>query len=353
MQVPLPFLLRRENIVRYEGGEVLILDRRHYPFRTEFVRCRDFQEVATAIEEMVTQSSGPRYCAGYAMVQTARTASGLRTQNALRLVREAAMRLVAARPTNAGVRLIVRRMEDEVRTALDIGKNAEESLLSVMESEWTARDERGRATAHAAASIIEDGTRILTHCWPETGGLAYALILAVEQGKRIQAYCTETRPYLQGARLTADVIAEIGIPTTVVTDGMPAHLMSARMVDCFFAGADRVTMDGHLINKIGTLQIAVAAHYFGVPFYSFTPAPDPTAPSVDAVPMEDRDPVDTLQCRGVRTATPRAVGYYPAFDVTPPTLIRGFVTPHGVFLPQSLRDQFGLAPMPTKKDGMS
>lgn len=339
--VPIPFLNRPANIVRYEDGEVRILDRRAYPFERSFVRCTTVEEVARAIETMVTQSHGPGPTAGYGMALAARAARGDSAARQREALAAAARRLVATRPTNGGIRIVVAAMlEVAIRALVDGGDaaagaeglDAEAAILAAMDG-WWARDlAASRAIGRAGAPLIADGDRILTHCWGDAP-IVHVLREARLAGRHFEAVCTETRPYLQGARLTADAIAELGVPVTLITDGMPAALMSRGGIATFFAGADRVTMDGHWVNKVGTLGIAIAAARFGVPAYAVGYAPDPAAPDPSSVVIEERDPEEVLHCRGIRTATERAVGFYPAFDVTPPDLVTGFVFERGVFAP--------------------
>jgi methylthioribose-1-phosphate isomerase len=335
----LPFIFQRENVVRYEDGVVWILDRRVYPFETRFERCATYEDVARAIEQMVTQSGGPGLAAGYGMAQSARQSADLSAQGIAAELETAAQRLINTRPTNNHIRVMVNRMRDAGQAALAKGESAEHKILALMEEAFAERHRRGMALGAAGASLIADGDAILNHCWAESG-IVYTLYVALQQGKRLTAYCSETRPYLQGARLTADAIADMGIPTTVITDNMPAHLMSKGMLSTFFAGADRVTMDGHVVNKIGTLQLAICTHHYGIPFYAFCFGPDRQAPTPASVIIEERDPEDVLHCLGRRTATLKARGYYPAFDVTPPDLVTGLVTDRGVFAPGALADYF-------------
>ena len=188
-----------------------------------------------------------------------------------------------------------------------------------------------------AANLIEDGDSILTHCWADTT-IVYTMVNVLEQNKKIRVYCDETRPYLQGARLTANAVSEMGIPTTVITDNMPAHVMSLGRVNKFFAGCDRLTLDGHCFNKVGTLGVAICAHHFGIPVFIYSLGPDPRSPHPGDVINEERDPKESLYCLGHRTATEGVSGYYPAFDVTPPQFISGIVTDKGVFSPFDLKN---------------
>ena len=204
----------------------------------------------------------------------------------------------------------------------------------------------GRATSPAsrslgehAAALIPDGATVLTHCWAETY-LTETVAAVLRAGKRIDAICTETRPYLQGARLTAESLAEMGVATRLITDGMAAHLMSRGEVTVFVTGADRVAMDGAVVNKIGTLQIAIAAHTFGVPFLALVQAPDRHAPTAADVELEDRDGREVLHCLGRRTASERVTGIYPAFDVTPARFVSAVVTDRGRFAPTDVASYF-------------
>jgi methylthioribose-1-phosphate isomerase len=335
----LPFLIQPHNVVHYEDGEVFVLDRRLYPFDRSFVRCKDFEETAKAIEDMVTQSEGPGYTAGYAMVQAAHWAANLKSDARYELLRRAAHRLVDTRPTNNHIRLMVQRMLRRATEALDQGENPEAALLVAMDQEWKKRHDRAMALGRYASAVLQDGDTILNHCWAESG-IVYTAYVALQLGMRLEAYCTETRPYLQGARLTADALSEMGIPTTVVTDGMPAHLMYRGRISKFMTGADRVTMDGHVVNKIGTMPLALASHHFQVPYFAFCYGPDPEAASADNVEIEERNPDEVLRCLGTRTATLRARGSYPAFDVTPPEFVSGVITDRGVFSPYALAAYF-------------
>src|SRR4051812_42672572 len=282
---------------------VRILDRRVFPFERSWVTCRTYDDVARAIEQMVTQSLGPMFAAAGGMTLAAREAdrSGTGEQRREKMA-AAAARLVATRRTNNAIRDVVAELLDVAGTALDAG----EPLGPVVEQAAREIGERSRAGyrelgAHAAA-LIPDGATLLTHCWAETY-LTETVAAVLRSGRRLQAVCTETRPYLQGARLTAESLAEMGVPTTVITDGMAAHLMSRGEITVFMTGADRVCMDGSVVNKVGTLQIAVAAHAFGVPYVALVRAPDPQASGPDDVDLEDRDGEEVLRCLGTRTAS--------------------------------------------------
>lgn len=337
--IPLPFISRNENTARYEDGEVLILDRRVYPFKVEFVRCRTVEDVAIAIEEMVTQSYGPGLAASYAMVLAARAGKDKSFLEQRSGLEQAAARLIQTRPTNNLIKVKVDHLLEKAVHSLQGGLDMELELLSAISQDLEATHQRAAALGQFGASLIHNGDAILTHCWPDSS-LVYTAMTALNEGKRLRAYCSETRPYLQGARLTADALGEMGVDTTVITDNMPAALMSKSMITSFFAGSDRVTMSGHVVNKVGTLQIAICAKTFRVPFYAFIYGPDRSALTPDNVVIEERNPDETLYCLGQRTATLRAKGYYPAFDVTPPQYVTALVTDRGIFSPYSAWDYY-------------
>lgn len=320
--------------VRLTDDGVYILDRRVFPQRREWVRCEDVEEVARAIEDMVTQSSGPYFAALWAMVLAAREAIDLDGPDAQAYLERAGERLIATRPTNNHLRKAVHAVLSTV----------EGTGAALVESTWrgaVAGDERYRSRSRAlgrhTAALLTDGATVLTHCWADLY-LVGLVTGAREAGKELSFYCTETRPYLQGARLTAETLAELGVDTTVITDSMGAALLADGEVDALVTAADRVTMDGHVINKIGTLGLAVAAHAFEVPFHAMVQAPDRLAPTAADVPIEYRSGSEVLAAAGV--ANPAIRGHYPAFDITPPRFVTSVVTDRGAFDPDRLGDYY-------------
>lgn len=323
--------------VHLDDDGVRILDRRVFPFERKWVHARTVEEVARAIESMVTQSSGPYFAALWAMVLAAREAEGLDEDAAHEHLRAAARRLIATRPTNDHQRQAVTRVLDAVSSASG-GQLVDAAMAGARAGDADYR-ERSRALGEAAADLLPDGGRVLTHCWGDLY-LTETVAAAQRRGKRLEFFCTETRPYLQGARLTAETLAEMGVATTLVTDGMGAALFQGGEVDALVTASDRVTMDGHVINKVGTLQLAASAHAFGVPFHALAHAPDAQAPSGDAVPIEHRDGAEVLSTLGMRTASDRVAGRYPAFDVTEPRFVTTVVTDRGPFAPHRVADYY-------------
>ncbi len=192
--VPIPFINRPENIVRYEDGAVLILDRRAYPFERSFVRCATYEEVARSIEAMVTQSLGPGPSAGYGMALAARAAVGRSARAQAKALEAAARRLVATRPTNNHIRLVVAEMLGVALAAVATGADAEAAVLASMERLWARHEAASRAVGRAGAPLVRDGDTILTHCWADAP-FVHVLREARLAGRAFDVICTETRPY--------------------------------------------------------------------------------------------------------------------------------------------------------------
>lgn len=333
----LPFLVQPDNVARYEDGKVLILDRRDYPFKKEFVVCDSYSDVARAVLDMVTQSGGPFYATAWGMVQAAHRIKGAPTKKQIDVMEDAASVLGTARPTNNSILYLANAMLNVAKETLLKDGDIEAALFDYAKELVIKNYSDSSRLGEYAAHLIHDGDGILNHCWAETS-IVYTMIHAKRQGKKIHAYCDETRPYLQGARLTADAISEIGVPTTVICDSMAGYAMRQGLIQCFFSGADRVTRSGHVINKVGTFQAALCAHFYGLPYYAFCHGPDPKAFTDEDVVIEERDPDESLYCLGHRTATANVTGYYPAFDVTPPELVSAIITQKGVYSPYNIED---------------
>jgi methylthioribose-1-phosphate isomerase len=336
----LAFMLKRENIAWYQDGVVRILDRRVYPGKVEFVVCKDYGEVAQAISDMVTQSGGPWLAALQAMVMTAYQVEGKPVKDAKAMLREAAYAVTHARPTTSE-RMVatVQKVLDHAAAALEAGEALGASTEAYVLERVDAIYARARTIGENVVDLLPDKVTILTQCFAEWL-IGCTLLVCQERGKEVSLICPETRPYLQGARLTASVAHDMGIPVTVVTDNMPGYLLSQRIPDVFICAADVVTLDGHVVNKIGTYQIALAAHENSIPFY-VTSTPSADNPTIDTVTIEERDSEDVLYAMGVRTAMEGVKGYYPAFDITPPKLVSAIVTEKGVFSPYDLKTYWG------------
>jgi methylthioribose-1-phosphate isomerase len=335
----LPFLLQYENVAYYRDGEIFVLDRRVYPACEEFVRCRNYQEAARAIADMVTQSGGPRLVASLGMVSAAREARNLPLEEARLLLQQAAYTLSHARPTTSkDLALQVEALRELAENALARGEDPEQAVFAQVYQILNERYRNARKLATFCVDLLPEKVTILTQCFAETL-IGFTLLVARERGKEVSLIVPDTRPYLQGARLTASVACDMGVPVTVITDNMPAYILSRRMAQVFISAADVITLDGHVVNKIGTFQIALAAHYHGVPYYVLG-NPSRGHAKIDSVVIEERDPQEVLHAMGVRTTKPGVAGYYPAFDITPPHLVGAVVTSKGVFSPYDLARHF-------------
>lgn len=338
----LAFLLRYENIAWYEDGAVRILDRRIYPIRIESVVCHRHEEVAKAIFDMVTQSGGPYTAASMGMALAAYEARELPDDEYRDYMEKAAYTLSHARPTTAErMKRVVERALGVLDKALeegvsrqDIPERLRNDAIARLNENYTRYD---RIAAHLADMIPMNGT-VMTQCFAETI-IGTLLRECRKRGSAVKMICPETRPYYQGARLTASVAQDMGFDTTVITDNMPAYTMKMKKVDVFTSAADVITMDGYVVNKVGTFQIALAARYWGIPYFA-TGTPNPAHPDIDSVEIELRDPALVTESMGLKHTLAGVKGYYPAFDVTPPKLVDGIVTDKGILPPYDLKSYF-------------
>ena len=335
----LPFLLRYENVAWYENGKVRILDRRIYPTEIRFVECVSYREVAKAIADMVTQSAGPYTAAGMGMALAAFEVKDKDAESQRAFLKQASCDISHARPTTANrMSIVTEGCFKAAEEALSAGKNVIEAIFNRTIDSLNRRYGTMEKVGEYLASLFpKDGT-VLTQCFGETI-VGMMLRAAKKTGNALKLYCAETRPYLQGARLTSSCCYEMGFDTTVITDNMVAYAMQNKGIDVFTSAADTIARSGHIANKIGTFQIAILAKHFGIPYF-VTGIPDADKMSAADIVIEERDPSLVLSSGG-RANTLRGVkGIYPSFDVTPPHLISGVVTDKGVFTPYTLNDYF-------------
>lgn len=324
-----------------EGGGADILDRRVYPHEISWVHCATVDDVATAIRDMVTQSSGPLFAATAGLVLAARSVAELPVGTAHDRLREAGALLAATRPTNNHVRDVVATVLGVLDTPA--GSEGGRALVDAVTAAAAAADahyrEASMALGRHTAELIPDGATVLTHCWADWF-LVGTVLAAQAAGKTLEFVCTETRPYLQGARLTSATLVEMGYAPTLITDGMVATVMGSGRVDVLLTASDRVTLDGYVVNKVGTLTAAIAAHHFGIPYLAMVDHPDPQSPTIADVHIEERDGADLLSFAGRPTAAPGVTGLYPSFDATPPELVTKIVTDRGAFDPTDVGSYF-------------
>lgn len=337
----LAYLLRYENIAWYKDGVVRILDRRIYPYEKRSVECHTHMEVAQAVTDMVTQSGGPFLAVQMGMALASYEVSGKPAEEQLKFLEQAALTLANARPTTSGkFKAMTERSLNIARIAIDNGRDATESIVEDAIETINRRYKKIRSIAiHLVAQFPQEGV-VMTQCFAETI-VGMMLLECRRQKKRIRFIVPETRPYLQGARLTASVISDMGFEVHVITDNMPAWIMKREEVDVFTTAADVITMDGHVVNKIGTFQIALAAAYHNIPYF-VTGTPSLEHVDMDSVIIEERNVKEVKEHLGKNVVEAGVQAYYPAFDITPPKLVNGVVTPKGMYSPYDLKTYYSI-----------
>jgi len=329
--------------VEWKNGVVRMIDQRELPRRLVVAEFSDYREVAKAIREMVVRGAPAiGAAAAFGLALAARKSPARTREELLADLEEAAEVLRATRPTAVNLSWAIERMLARARS-LERGDVEEMARALEREAQAIADEdvETNRRMGAYGAELIEDGDNILTHC--NTGALAtvdYGTALGVirtahEQGKRIHVWVDETRPRLQGARLTAWELMELGIPMTLIADNAAGHLMRTGKVDIVLVGADRIARNGDVANKIGTYKLAVLARENGIPFYSVAPTStiDLSIASGEEIPIEERDAQEVTHIGGVPIAPEGVRAYNPAFDVTPHRYITGIVTEKGIVYP--------------------
>ena len=306
-----PPFLKHRNISRIEGNVLYITDRRKLPFSYEEVSCRSASEAASAIKDMVTQGGGPLETALNALLLTYRKGED---------VEEAVRILAASRPTNTTMSRTLYGIMERYRS----GEDMEELVAGT----FSYYDRLYDAVSDTGSSLISDGDGILTRCFPEHTFLL-SVYKAARNGRRAVVYVPETRPYLQGARLTEPSLRALGIECYLIPDAMNAHLMAEGKVDKVMTAADLVLSDRTVVNKVGTLSDAVAARYYGIPYYAFSVGID-EGRSRDDIVIEYRDGESLRSIGGVRTADEHAEALYPCFDIIESDLVAGIVTEGGI-----------------------
>lgn len=331
------FMLRYENVAWYEEGRVRILDRRVYPVEVSFVYCSSYVEVAKAIRDMVTQSAGPYTACGMGMALAAYECRNKSEEKQLEFMKEAAHALTYARPTTSNrMGKVCRNSLKVFEDALAEGRDADKAIFDLTIESLNRRYSTMTVVGKHLVSLMEDNFNVMTQCFGETI-VGTMLREAREKGLNLRLWVPETRPYFQGSRLTASVCHDMGFDTTVITDNMVSQVLKEKEINIFTSAADSITMDGYVVNKIGTYQIAISSKYHHVPYF-VTGIPDIDKSSIDEVKIEYRDEREVLEARGVRNAMDGVKGYYPSFDITPPHLVSGVVTDKGIYTPYNLKE---------------
>ncbi len=327
--------------IRWADGRLLLLDQSRLPAQEVWLELTDAADVAAAIKEMrVRGAPAIGVAAAYGVALAART-SQARDMAAFREDLEGAIALLrATRPTAVNLFWAVERMR-AVAAGCRTPDEARARLLAEAMAIQMQDVEANRRIGRLGAELVPDGATVLTHC--NAGALATAgygtalgVIRAVrEAGKQVRVVADETRPLLQGARLTAWELVRDGIPVTLIADTAAGALMRRGLITCVVVGADRIAANGDVANKIGTYQVAVLAREHGIPFYVAAPTStlDLSLASGDAIPIEERRPEEVTRLQGVPIAPDGVEVLNPAFDVTPAAYVTAIITERGVARP--------------------
>lgn len=337
-QAMLRCLGRLPEVLRWEGDRLLLLDQRRLPLEQAFLSCTRVDEVIEAIATLAVRGAPAiGVAAAYGMALAARSGQALAAHAAHLALVEAGTRLKASRPTAVNLAWAVQRILAEApaqSAGPELAAAVEASALAIHHQDLAAN----LALGWRGASLLKDGDRILTHCNAghlATSGFGTALgvvYAAIAQGKALELLADETRPVLQGARLTAFELMAAGVPLRLISDGMAATAMARLGVQAVLVGADRIAADGSVANKVGTYGVAIAAKHHRVPFLVAAPwsTVDLACPTGSGIPIEERSGDELRLWQGQATAPGQVPVWNPAFDLTPPDLIAALITERGV-----------------------
>ena len=330
--------------IEWLGNRVKILDQTRLPREEVYLELSHYQDIASAIVALKIRGAPAIGVAGaYAIALGALEIESSSKDDFMEKLRQVCQTIAGTRPTARNLFQTIERMERLAEAGKDVGQ----IKTALVREAVRIHSEEAEATiklSRLGAELIQDGFAILTHC--NTGPLAttgYGTALGVikqakEQGKNIKVFATETRPLLQGARLTAWELRKADIPVTLITDSMAGYFISRGEVDCVIVGADRIAANGDTANKIGTYTLAVLAKENGVPFYVAAPTTtiDLALASGEEIPIEQRSPEEVTHIQGVSIAPEGVEAANPAFDVTPHGYITAIITERGI-----IREPYG------------
>jgi methylthioribose-1-phosphate isomerase len=326
------------KVMEWLGDRLKIIDQTMLPHQEIYLELTGYRDVARAISDMnIRGAPAIGVAAGYGI---ALGANAIKTTDINRFQKELSViveTITSTRPTARNLFTVAERM----KRVASSGKDVEEIKKALADEAVRIHLEEEKATksiSRFGAGLVEDGSGVLTHC--NTGPLATAgygtalgvIIYAYNQGKIIRVFATETRPRLQGARLTAWELKQAGIPFTLITDSMAGYFMKRGDIDCVIVGADRIAANGYTANKIGTYSLAVLADAHGIPFYVAAPTStiDLSLRSGYQIPIEERSPEEVTHIQGIRIAPKGTQAANPTFDITPSQYITAIITEKGI-----------------------
>jgi methylthioribose-1-phosphate isomerase len=331
--------------IEWQDGVVVTIDQTRLPGELVYLKMKKCHEVASAIKNMKLRGAPLiGVAAAYGLALTAYHSKAEKKEDLIKQIEESAEILKKTRPTAVNLFWAINRIVKKAREASGDAKTV--ANVTINEAQRMADEdvETNRKIGQHGSKLINDGDVVLTHC--NAGSLAtvdYGTALGViraawEQGKKVSVIATETRPKLQGARLTAYELKRDGIPVTLITDSMVGYVMSRQRVDKVFVGADRIVQDA-VINKIGTYTIAVLAHEHGIPFYVAAPTSTMDLSHIsDEAVIEERNPEEVTHILSQRIAPEGVKAMNPAFDVTPMKYVSTIITEKGVLSPEDIKN---------------
>jgi methylthioribose-1-phosphate isomerase len=330
--------------IEWLGDRVRIIDQTRLPHEEVYLELVSYKDVAQAIKNMnIRGAPAIGIAAAYGITLGTREIKATTRSQFLKELTEVSQTIASTRPTAINLFRIIERMKQVANTGKDIAE-IKKSLVDEAIKIHAEEEEATRRLSQLGAELIEDGCGILTHC--NTGPLATAgygtalgvIIYAHQQGKKLNVFVTETRPRLQGARLTAWELKKAEIPFTLITDSMAGYFMKRGEIDCVIVGADRIAANGYTANKIGTYTLAVLANAHGIPFYIAAPTStiDLSLTGGYQIPIEERSPEEVTHIQGVAIAPEGIEVANPAFDITPHQYITAIITERGI-----IRKPFG------------
>lgn len=320
------------------GDRIIILDQTLLPREEVYLELKDYRDVASAIKELRVRGAPAIGIAGaYAVALGALAIKSSTRETFIAELQKILDSIAATRPTARNLFFALERL----KKAATAGKSPASIRKSLVEEAKKIHKEEAEATARISrygAVLIQDGWTVLTHCntgplaAPDSGTALGVIVAAHEQGKHIKVIATETRPLLQGARLTTWELMKAGVPATLITDSAAGYFMKAGKVDCVITGADRIAANGDTANKIGTYTLAVLAKENNVPFYVAAPVStiDMFLKTGTEIPIEERRPGEITHFQGIAVAPEGVSAANPAFDITPHQYITSFITDKGI-----------------------
>ncbi|MFJ7512280.1 S-methyl-5-thioribose-1-phosphate isomerase [Peribacillus simplex] len=337
---PLPYS------VQWDDTHITLLNQQALPSITEFIELHSVDDVYDSILTLkVRGAPAIGLTAAFGVALGAKQETTAELEEFKKNVTRHIEKLASSRPTAVNLFWALRRMENTLQAAQSIS-TAKEALVSEAKAIFAEDEEMCRKIGEHGLSLFTRGDSILTHC--NAGGIATARYgtalapfhLAKERDFPLKVYACETRPVLQGARLTAWELMQAGVDVTLISDNMAAHTIHQKRINGIIVGADRIAANGDTANKIGTLGLAILAKHFGIPFYVAAPSStfDLSIESGTSIPIEERNEAEITFIQGVRIAPENVKTFNPAFDVTPNHLITSIITENGIITPDFIKN---------------